>query len=272
MTRILPLALGTTALLAVAACGSNTSASTTGVRSSASPSGDRGNNARRNAAAGELVRITGTSLLLNTQTGDITVDYSGTTPITKTHTGTVADITAGDCITATGQKDASGALTASSVLLSSKVNGSCAGPGGAGGFAGPGADLSPGASPRPSRSPRPGTPPPAFARGEVQTVSGTSVTIAQVQGGTTTITVPTTVRVSVTDSAAASDLQVGDCVLATGPRNSAGVVTARSLNIVPAGPSGCFTGGGFGGFGGRGFGGGGGGFPGGGGGGGGAGA
>jgi hypothetical protein len=51
-------------------------------------------------------------------------------------------------------------------------------------------------------------------------------------------------------------------VAAIGQKDSSGVVAARSLSIVPAGPTGCFTGGRAGGFGG--------GFPGGGGGGGGA--
>jgi DNA polymerase-3 subunit gamma/tau len=82
--------------------------------------------------------------------------------------------------------------------------------------------------------------------------------------------VPTTVQVGVTDTVAKTDLSVGDCVLATGQKDAKGVVAARSVNVVPAGPSGCFTGtgpgagGGFGrGFGGGGFGGGGGGAPGG---------
>lgn len=257
MMRAIPAAAGLTAALALAACGSGTNATTTGAKSTptAQPSGGP-NGFRRNAAAGELVQITGTSLVLNTTTGDVTVDFTGSTPVTRTHTGTVADITTGSCILASGQKDATGTVTASTVVVNATVSGSCQGPG----LFGNGGQRSPGASPRPSFSPRPGTPPIAVARGQVTTVAGTAVTVKQPDGTSTTITVPTTVHVSVVQLAATSDLSVGDCVLATGPRNSAGVVTARSLNIQPAGPSGCFTGGGFGfGFGGRGFGGGGGG-------------
>jgi len=240
MTRLVPLALGATAMLAVAACGSSTSASATGARSSASPQNGRGNGFRRDATAGELVRITGTSLLLNTQTGDVTVDFTSSTPVMKTRTGTVADITAGTCVNATGQRDSAGLLTASTVIVNATTNGTCANPD----FGGGGFQRSPGASPFPSRSPRPGVPPMAFARGEVKQVSGTSVTLAQMTGSTVTITVPTTVRVSVVLAATTADLGVGDCVLATGAKNSAGVVTARSLSVVPPGPSGCFTGGG----------------------------
>ncbi len=56
------------------------------------------------------------------------------------------------------------------------------------------------------------------------------------------------------------DLGVGDCIVATGQKDASGTVQARSVNIVPPGPSGCNAGGG-GGFGfgrGGGFGGGGG--------------
>jgi len=252
MMRAVPAVAGLTAALALAACGSSTNAATTGTHSSpsAQPSGGA-NGFRRNAAAGELVQITGTSLVLNTTTGDVTVDFSSSTPVSRTRTGNVADITAGTCILASGQKDATGLVTASTVVLTSKVNGTCQAPGGFGN----GARRSPGASPRPSFSPPPG-PPIAIARGEVTTVAGTAVTLQETSGTTTTINVPTTVRVSVVDTGATSDLTVGDCVIATGPRNSSGVVTARSLNIVPAGPSGCLTGAG-GGFGGFGFGGGG---------------
>jgi hypothetical protein len=252
MKRLLPALVGAAATLAVAACGSNTSASTTAAKSTATPQPGGGQGGfRRNGASGELVRITGTSLLLNTQTGDVTVDFSSTTPITRTHTGTVADIITGMCIVATGQKDAAGTITAANVLLSAAVNGSCS-LGGLGGFG----DRSPGASPQALRTPRPGTPPIAIARGTVAGVAGTSVTISQVAGGAVTVDVPTTVRVAVADSVSASALSIGDCVLAQGPKDSSGTVTARSITVLPPGPSGCFTGGG-----GRfGFGGGGGGF------------
>ena len=90
-------------------------------------------------------------------------------------------------------------------------------------------------------------------------MNGTSVTLQPVTGAAQTISLPTTVTVSESNVASASDLAVGDCIQATGPKDSSGKVAATALSIVPAGPSGCFTGGrgGFGGgFGGRGFGGG----------------
>ena len=254
MKRTLLAATGVLATVAMAACGNATSASTTTPSGSVNPSPS--GNPRRGGTAGELVRITGSSLLLNTQSGDVGVTLGGTTPVTKTRTGTLVDITAGSCIIATGQKDAAGALTASAVRLSPKQNGTCTG--GFGGPGGPGGAPDASASPRPNRTPRPGVTPPAVARGEVTNVVGTAVTLTDQNGAPLTVTVPTTVQVAVSQVITSSQLAVGDCVLATGPKDSKGAVTARSVNVVPPGPSGCFTGGG-GGFpgGGRGFGGGG---------------
>jgi len=235
---------GALATLALAACGSSTPASTTGGQSSPSPSA----NARRGGGtAGELVRITGSTLLLNTTSGDVSVTLAPDTPVAKTSTGSVADITKGACVTATGTKDPAGVLTASIVLLSPAVNGSCTAAGPFGGGNGP----RPSFSPRPDRSPRPtpsGTPP-AMARGQVTDVNGTSVTLLSPQGTSTTITVPTTVRVAVSQTITSTDLGVGDCIVATGQKDASGTVQARSVNVVPPGPSGCGTGGLGGGFG-----------------------
>jgi hypothetical protein len=68
------------------------------------------------------------------------------------------------------------------------------------------------------------------------------------------------VKVTTSATVPTSDLALGQCVLAVGAKDSSGIVSATALSIVPAGPSGCFTGGGRGlggGFGGGGFGGGG---------------
>lgn len=250
---ILALA-GLGATLALAACGS-AAATTTGAKSSTSPrSSGSGDAVRRGGgAAGELVRIGTTWLVLDTRSGDVTVDYTSGTPVSKTRTGTVADITNGTCITATGQKNADGSVSVSQVLLNALVNGSCDGSFLFGGRGLGGGAPQPGGSPRPSFSPRPGAPAIGVVRGQVTGVSGTSVTVLPRTGTSSTITVPTTVHVTVVDSASTSDLSVGDCVLATGQKNSAGVVTARSLTIAPAGANGCFSGGGgFGRFGGGG--------------------
>jgi hypothetical protein len=260
MKRLVLTAGGTAAVLALAACG-GTSAATNNSSSSSTTSANRagangpGGLARR-GAAGTLAQINGTSLILTDTTGtDVTVDYTNTTTITQTKTGVLADIVPGSCVVATGTKDASGTLVASSVRLSQPVNGACtAGSGNRppGGGAG---TRTPSGTPR--ATPAPGQPVPAFAAGKVTGVNGTAVTLQPTTGAAQTITVPTTVTVAESSAAAPTDLSVGDCIQATGPKDSSGKVAATSLSIVPAGPSGCFTGGrggfggGFGGGGGR---------------------
>ena len=260
MKRLVITAGGTAVVLALAACGSGTSASSNNSSSSTTANRSGGNNGAggfaRRGAAGELAQINGTSLILSATDGtDVTVDYTNTTTITQTKTGVLADVVPGSCVIATGTKDASGTVVVSSVRLSQPVNGACnAGlgnrPGGANG-------TPPNGTPR--RTPAPGQPIPSFEAGKVTTVNGTSITLQPTTGAAQTITVPTTVTVAESNVASASDLAVGDCIQATGPKDSSGKVAATALSIVPAGPSGCFTGGrgGFGGgFGGRGFGGG----------------
>ena len=250
MNRIVVTALVSTAAVALAACGAAASAGSTSPRTSASTSPRFGG---RNGASGELVQMNGTTLVVNSQTGDVTVVYSSSTTFQRTSTGTFADIVTGKCITATGQKDASGTLTASTVRLTDKVSGACS-------F---GVGPRAGGPPTPRPSPPAGRPNFSFAGGEVKAVSGTAVTVVNSTGASPTVTVPTTVRVSKSSPAAASDLALHECIAANGARDASGKVTARTISIVPAGPSGCAAGvgrggGGFGGGGGGGFGGGGG--------------
>jgi Domain of unknown function (DUF5666) len=246
MHRLVLVAGGTATLLSLAACGGSSGSATSSGTSSATGGSQPGTGTRApRGAAGQLAQINGTNLILNTQSGDVTVSYGTSTTITRTRTGSLADIVTGSCIVALGQKDASGALTATSVRLSHPVNGAC--PTGAG----PGGRRMSGNGTGTPANPPPGQPALSAAAGTVTAVSGTSITLQPASGTAQTITVPTTVRISESSAAAPSDLSVGECISAQGPRSSSGTVTAQSLSIVPAGPSGCFTGGrGFGGFGG----------------------
>jgi hypothetical protein len=257
MNRLIAAA-GAAAALMVAACGSSGSAAGNASSSATGAAGSGQGAARlgRNGAAGELVRINGTTLVLNTTNGDVTVKLAGSTTLTQTHTGTVADIVPGSCIVAAGKKDATGAVTAATVRISPAVNGSCTmrgGPGGLGGGFGAGATPNPSRTPNPNRTPNANF---AGVRGLVTSVLGTTVMVQGPTGAPVSVTVPTTVSVSTSATVSIGDLVIGQCVLATGSKDSTGTVSARALSIVPAGPSGCFTGGGrgFGGFGGGGFG------------------
>jgi uncharacterized protein DUF5666 len=227
------------ASLVLAACGGSATAAT----SSPSPS-PGGAGTFRGGAAGQLVQINPQTLVLSGAGGDITVDYTSSTTITKTSTATLADIAPGMCIVATGQKDAAGMVTATSVRLSPRGAKGCT----AGGFTG---TPAPGASPRPSPSPRPvpsGQPTMSVVSGEVTAVSGISVTILTPAKASLSITVPTTATVSQSSVANIAALQVGQCLRANGSRDASGNVQATALTISPPGPSGtCSTGLGFGG-------------------------
>jgi hypothetical protein len=185
----------------------------------------------------------------------VTVDFTSSTPISVTGTGSAADITVGSCITATGGEDSTGTMTATRVTVSPAVGGSCPAPS----FTG----ANPGGLPsgRPDFTFRPRSTPGGFAdfasvRGLVTAVSGSVVTVQETSGSTPSLTVPATAQVSTTTTGSTSDLVAGACVAAIGTEDSSGTLDARSLLIEPSGPSGCFTGGfGFGGFGGGGYGG-----------------
>jgi hypothetical protein len=260
MNRFLATAgLVAVAGLGLAACGFNASPGSAAPAPSGAP-----RQGPRNGASGELVKMNGMTLVVNGQNGDVTVLYTTSTTFQRTSTGTFADISTGKCFVATGQKDSGGVLTAATVRLTDKINDACTlgGPGGLAPGGGQGGALQ--ATPR--ATPPAGRPNFSFVGGEVTAVAGTSVTVKESTGVSQTVTVPTTVRVSKSSPAAASDLALHQCLTANGTRDSAGKITARAISIVPPGPSGCasFVRG-FGG-GGGGFGGGGGGFGGGGGG------
>jgi hypothetical protein len=234
---LLLVATATTFILA--ACGGVASAA----KSSTSPSPGAGN-ALRNGASGQLVQISGQTLILTGPNGDITVMFTTATMFTKTSVATLADITPGACVLATGRKDATtGAITATNVRISPKTSAGCA----AAGFAPGGAA---GASPRPSVSPRAGaTPRPtpsglpnaAFVTGEVTAVTGTSVTVLTQATGSQTITVQAAATVTLSAVVSQSNLQNGQCLRANGSRDSTGNVLATAITITPAGPSGTCT-------------------------------
>jgi hypothetical protein len=236
---ILLIAAATTFVLA--GCGAAAGAA----KSSTSP-GPGAGNTLRNGASGQLVQINGQTLIVTGPNGDTVVMFTTTTRFTKTSIATLADITPGTCVVAAGRKDtATLAITATSVRLSPKASAGCT----AAGFA-PGGGI--GVSPRPAATPRAGvTPRPipsgqpnaAFVSGEVTAVSGTSVTVATLAGGNQTITVQAAASITVSAVVSQSVLQNGECLLATGSKDSAGNVQATSITITPAGPSGtCTTG------------------------------
>jgi hypothetical protein len=230
-------------VIAVAGCGS--ASASNGPGGTPTPSGSpRG---LGGGTAGQLVQVNGTTLTLSTASGDVAVAYTSATVITTTSTGTPGDIVAGVCIVIAGQKDATGAVTATTVRLSQPVAGSCA-PGRQAGGGGGSPRAFPSGGARPSGAPSL-NPNAAFVSGVVTAVSGTTVTVRTTAGGTSPVTVPTTLSITESSVASAADLIVDSCVRAAGRKNPQGVVQATALTLQPANASGSCTFGGGGGFG-----------------------
>jgi hypothetical protein len=243
----------------LAGCGSAAASSATSPTPTA---GQRGGGTGAGAGtSGQLVQINGTTLVLSTTNADVNVTYTSTTPITQASTGPTADIVTGSCVVIIGTKDSAGSVTATSVQLRAAVSGACTNAAAGGGAAGGGRPGGGAGFPgRPSGAAAPSgaptlNPNAAFVNGLVTAVTGTSITVQQTSGTPSTVTVPTTITVNESRTAAASELAVDDCLLARGAKNASGVVAATALTIEPASPSGTCTvvgfGGGRGGFGGR---------------------
>ena len=210
--------------LALAACMGVGAPARSAVSSAASPSAARGI-----TVAGQLVGLNGNKLTLNTRNGAATVTYDRSTMFQRTDAASVADITAGACLTAMGA-GSTGAITANVVQISPSVNGECApGPGqgrarNSGSSGGAAANF-------------------MAVRGKVTSISGSAVTVQPTSGAAVTVTIPATARVSRTQAAGSSQLAAGQCIAATGQAASSSTVQARTVTITAAGPSGCLTGG-----------------------------
>jgi hypothetical protein len=280
-------------VLSVAACGGNgtTAAPATPAATVASPAvpGSSPTPTAGQAAfpgvVGTAAAVSGSNLeVQNPTSGQVTVTFTATTPITDTVAVTSKDVTVGSCVTVVGKPSATGAaaksVTATSVTISAPVKGACTAAGGFGGFGGGGfggggfgrGGGGAGATPRPSFSPRPrpsgsrgafGNGAFGGANGKVTLVSASGFVVqgrnrAAGSGGSTGSTSTTSVTVTTTAAtkylktitAAPSALKVGQCITALGTANSIGAIAARSIRISQPGPTGCVTGfGGRGGFG-----------------------
>lgn len=275
------LAVSLTTLLAACGGGSTKAASarasTSPVGSSPAASGSAtragGPGGRSfSGAAGSVAAITGSSMeVQNPSSGQTTVNWTAATTFAQTVRLAASALAAGECVTVTGSSS-NGRITARSVAITApSSSGTCPtgfGPGGRGGF---GARAGRGNAPTgsaPTGSAPNGNAPgrfravPAnagFASGKVVSATAgslvlygssfagprsprTSVPPTTAAPADVTVTLaPSTVYTQVRPAAATS-LAVGDCVVATGPADSTGAVTARSVRITSTGGQSCSAG------------------------------
>ena len=264
--------------LATAACssgGGTTATPAATIASSAAPSSSPAPSASPAAfpgVVGTAAAVSGSNIeVQNPTSGQVTVTFTGTTPITDTVTVTSKAVTVGSCVTVVGKPSGTGtgtaggaaarSVTATSVTISVPVKGNCIGAGGFAGFGGFGGfgRGQGGATPRPSFSPRPrptgsrgafGNGAFGGANGKVTSVSASGFVVqgrnraGGSAGATTSVTVATsaTTKYLKTVAAKPSALKVGQCITAIGTPNSIGAVAARSIRISEPGPSGCVSG------------------------------
>ena len=212
-----PLLVGALGL-ALAACGGGSTTSDTTPASAAPNAGPPG-------TTGTIAAVAASSLQVqNARAGKVTVDFSGTTAITRTVAGTAADIKAGDCVAvmSTAADGASattgGPVAAGAVTVSPASGQGCRSAmgmgfgGGGGGGARPSAGAQPGGA-NGARRPR-GT------VGTVGAVAASSFTVLDTNG-TTTVTTSKSTTYMKTQTADKSALVVGQCATAVGQEAAA---------------------------------------------------
>ncbi len=236
MNRYLKALVGAAALAATtAACGSTSSAPTSGAVTTAPKSRA---SARRPAvlpaASGIVAAVGPTSIQVqNSTTGEVTVDWSSTTRFQVTTMESPSALAVGTCVSA---------VVAAGVTRAVNVIGA------------PGATCT--VPKRRLRRPRAfagGSSAFSFVVGTITGVSSSSLSIkeASPSGVATTIALSSTTRVATSVAGSASNLASGDCVVVRGATNSIGVVAASSIAISPSVNGTCsqrgrgFAGGGF---------------------------
>jgi Domain of unknown function (DUF5666) len=239
---------GVALALTLAACGSSSSGGSSSAAPSQAPTASNGQGAGRGggpAAAGTVASVASSSLeVQSTNSGQVTVNFSGNTTFTNRVSATLADVTTGSCVIVTGTGTP---VTARSVDVSAASSTGCNAAGGGG--------MRPqnGGSGRPSRPSGANNPggggQGGRTTGKVTAVSGTGFTVQRdnPQTGATTdvqVTVDGSTTYTKAESASASALKVGECVTANGQADSTGAVTATTIAISQAGPNGCTVGGG----------------------------
>ncbi len=250
-------------LLSTTACGGGTSTASAATGSSARPS----QASPAPGAFGTIASVTtGTLEVQDPQSGQTTVTYTPSTPVTDQESATAADIAVGSCVVVTSKsapKSGSPIAAATVSITTASANGCTAGEG----FGGPRAQGLTGTAHKPatsSKNKRSST----FVRptiGQVTTVGGQGFTVEAVQrkfGGasasassksasssgaasakTSSVSVTTgdSTTYTKTVTADASALTVGKCLTASGKADDTGSVAATVLRVSTPGPSGCST-------------------------------
>ena len=220
----------------LAACGS----------ASATASGTTANtptttNACPTVTTGTIQNISSNGLsITNFQGNNVQAIFTSKTSIIRQATLTSNGLKAGMLVSVTVIKNADGTYSAQAVNVRASLtnqgganrgSGLCNGQRrrGTGTFGGPGfGSGTPGAGGALSRQ---------IISGTVSQISGSSLTVTDTSSNDFTISLTTTTRISMQQTVASSDLQVGEAVMITGSANSQGIINASSVSILQGLPN-----------------------------------
>lgn len=235
--------------ITLAACGGGGSTPTAGSAPSTPRAANRGP-AAPPGVFGTAAAVNPTSIEVQNQSSQVTVNFTASTTFTQTLPAAQSDVTVGACVSVISPSGGARAtaLTARTVTIDQPTSsGTCAAPGGFGAGGG-GRDANPSRQPRPSGTNGPGGGA-NFGRafGSVTAVTATGFTVHGVARGAnpaidTVVTVTSSTTYTKTASATSAALAVGDCIAALGPADDTGAVTAKSIGISKPGPNGCNAG------------------------------
>ncbi len=178
---------------------------------------------------GTIAAIDGSTLTVTNTSGTaVTVHTSASTNVTTGVDATLPDIANGDRVIAVGKT--TGTSTAATTLTDMGAN-DTGGPGFRTGGAYPGGGYGnadrpgDGTTPRSFNGQRPG----GFATGTVTKVSGDTITVSTFNGGTATITVSSSTKITKTQATTVSHLAKGQRIIVIGTTDSDGSITATAI-------------------------------------------
>lgn len=231
------------AALALAACGNSTAGNYVPAAGSPTQAAQRA----PQGAFGTIAAVAASNVeVQNAQNGQVTVNFGPSTTFDTVVSAALQDVTVGSCVTVTPAANAPAGqnVSAGTVMISQPgANGNCTrGGGGAFGGGQQGGGANPSRRVRPSGQPNPNGPRGAF--GSVTAVNGNTFTVHDTapnsgMAADTTVSIGSNTTFTKTVSADSHALVVGKCVVALGPTDSTGAVTARSMTISTPGPNGC---------------------------------
>ncbi len=195
------------------------------------------------ATSGTIQSINGTTLLITATNGSsVTATYTNTTRFARQVRVTTAALQNGAFVFVAVTQNADNSYTANRISLSNAANAGSR-PGGAFGGSGRRGGSGSACGRRGFRGGNGGQDL-AGGNGNTRGISGTvsqlkgnTLTVTDVNQADFTVTLSSTTQIIQTSQAAATSLQVGMKVNLVGLRNAQGVITARSVTILPLGSS-----------------------------------